>query len=222
MSLRRAWIADGKVEVGLDEAGRGSLWGHLFVGAVVLSPDDEDYPDDGLLLRQITDSKKLSRKRRAALAAYIRENAVAHAVTFADAAEVDRLNVLYADMAAMERALDVIAATVPLQRVLVDGDTAPVWRPRADAMFTSEPVDVLPIVEGDAQVISIAAASILAKEAHDTWVRERIEAEPSLHERYGFGTNMGYGTAAHMAGLQTWGAHAEHRRSFAPVRRVVS
>ena len=199
------------------------MWGRLYVGAVVLSPDDDDYPDEGELLRQITDSKKLSRKRRAVLATYIRENAVASVVTYADAAEVDRLNVLQADMAAMERALDAIAAIVPIQRVLVDGDTAPGWSPslEAGAILTTESVDVLTIVEGDAQVLAIAAASILAKEAHDTWVRESIVADPSLHERYGFGTNMGYGTAAHMAGLQTWGAHAEHRRSFAPVRRVV-
>ena len=223
-SLRRAWIPDGCVEVGLDEAGRGSLWGRLYVGAVILSPDNDDYPDEGELLRQITDSKKLSRKRRAVLATYIRENAVASVVTFADAAEVDRLNVLQADMAAMGRALDAIAAMVPVQRVLVDGDTAPGWIPslEAGAMLTTDTVDVIPIVEGDAHVVSIAAASILAKEAHDTWVHDMIAADPSLHERYGFGTNMGYGTAAHIAGLQTWGAHAEHRRSFAPVRRVVN
>jgi ribonuclease HII len=70
--------------------------------------------------------------------------------------------------------------------------------------------------------LTIAAASILAKEAHDAWVRETVAEHPELDERYGFASNMGYGTAVHIAGLQKWGAHALHRRSFAPVRKVAS
>ena len=221
MSLPRTWISDGAIEVGVDEAGRGSVWGRLYVGAVVLSPEDDAYPDDGDMLRLITDSKKLTHKKRAVLADYIRANAVVSAVAFAEAAEVDRLNVLRADMEAMCRALDEVAETVPVQRVLIDGDTAPEWSPR-DAAAATKP-EILTIVEGDAKVLSIAAASILAKEAHDAWVREKVAADPTLHERYGFGTNMGYGTAVHMAGLERWGVDAEHRRSFAPVgKRVAS
>jgi ribonuclease HII len=81
-------------------------------------------------------------------------------------------------------------------------------------------VPAICVVEGDSKVLSIAAASILAKEAHDEWVRETVAAEPLLAERYGLDSNMGYGTAVHMEGLRTWGAHALHRRSFAPVRAV--
>jgi ribonuclease HII len=94
------------------------------------------------------------------------------------------------------------------------------WIPYYDPVC-NETVQALTIVEGDSVSITIAAASILAKEAHDDWVKEMIATDPSLHERYGFGSNMGYGTAAHMAGLQTWGAHALHRRSFAPVKAVI-
>ena len=102
--LKRQWIDDGQVEVGLDEAGRGSLWGRLYVGAVIMSPEDEAYFDNGAALRQIKDSKKLTPRRRAILADYIKENAIETAVAWSEPEEIDRLNILRADMAAMHRA----------------------------------------------------------------------------------------------------------------------
>lgn len=220
--LKRIWIDDGSVEIGLDEAGRGSLWGRLYVGAVVMSPEDEAYFDHGAtMLQEIVDSKKLTRRKRGILADFIRENAIEVAVAYAEPEEIDRDNILQADMSAMHRALD--GMIVPFQRILVDGD---MWRPyrcppRGSAVQSdSNPIEALTIVEGDAVSLPIAAASIIAKEAHDQWVREEIERRPELHERYGLGSNMGYGTAAHMAGLKTWGADVLHRRSFAPVAAV--
>jgi ribonuclease HII len=212
--MKRTWIDDGSVEVGLDEAGRGSLWGRLYVGAVIMSPDDEAYFDNGVTLRKITDSKKLTPRRRAILRDFIRENAIEAVVAWADPEEIDRNNILQADMAAMHRALSSMGT--PFQRILVDGDY---WKPWTDA--SGEVVPALTIVEGDAVSLPIAAASILAKEAHDAWVRETVAAEPTLGERYGLDKNMGYGTAAHMEGLRTWGAHSLHRKSFAPVRGVL-
>ena len=212
--LKRQWVDDGLVEVGLDEVGRGSLWGRLYVGAVIMSPEDEAYFDNGAALRQIKDSKKLSPRRRAILADYIKENAIETVVGWSEPEEIDRLNILRADMAAMHRALAELQT--PFQRILVDGDK---WIPYTNSE-TNELVPAITIVEGDAASLPIAAASILAKEAHDDWVRGLVAAEPELHERYGLGSNMGYGTAAHMAGLTKWGAHALHRRSFAPVRAV--
>ena len=211
--LKRQWIEDGLVEVGLDEAGRGSLWGRLYVGAVIMSPEDEAYFDNGAALRQIRDSKKLTRRKRAILADYIRENAIETVTAWSEPEEIDTLNILRADMAAMHRAL--ASLQTPFQRILVDGD---VWIPYEQE---GDPVEALTIIEGDSVSLTIAAASILAKEAHDDWVKEMVAADPSLHERYGFGSNMGYGTAAHMAGLKSWGAHALHRRSFAPVKAVL-
>ena len=211
--LKRQWIEDGLVEVGLDEAGRGSLWGRLYVGAVIMSPEDEAYFDNGAALRQIRDSKKLTRRKRAILADYIRENAIETVTAWSEPEEIDTLNILRADMAAMHRAL--ASLQTPFQRILVDGD---VWIPYEQE---GDPVEALTIIEGDSVSLTIAAASILAKEAHDDWVKEMVTADPSLHERYGFGSNMGYGTAAHMAGLKSWGAHALHRRSFAPVKAVL-
>lgn len=206
--MKRQWIADNAVEVGLDEAGRGSLWGRLYVGAVIMSPEDEAYFDNGATLRQITDSKKLTPRRRAVLADFIRENAIETAVAWAEPEEIDRINILQADMAAMHRALD--SLTVPFQRILVDGNYWQSWRD----------IPAVTITEGDAQSLPIAAASILAKEAHDQWVRTSISEDPSLHERWGLGSNMGYGTPTHLAGLRQHGAHPLHRRSFAPVRAV--
>jgi ribonuclease HII len=214
LGLKRQWNDDDQVEVGLDEAGRGSLWGRLYVGAVIMSPEDEAYFDNGAALRQIKDSKKLTPRRRAILADYINENAIETAVAWSEPEEIDRINILRADMAAMHRAL--ASLQTPFQRILVDGD---IWDPYIDAV-SGETLPAITIIEGDSVSLTIAAASILAKEAHDQWVRDTIAADPTLHDRYGFGTNMGYGTVAHMVGLKTWGAHALHRRSFAPVKAV--
>jgi ribonuclease HII len=211
--MRRQWIEDDAVEVGLDEAGRGSLWGRLYVGAVIMSPADESYFDNGVTLRKITDSKKLTPRRRAVLADFIRENALEAVVAWSEPEEIDRLNILQADMSAMHRALDEVC--IPFQRILVDGDY---WKPWADSEGTIVPA--ITIVEGDAVSLPIAAASIMAKEAHDQWVRESVAADPTLQERWGLGSNMGYGTAAHMDGLRVHGAHPLHRKSFAPVRAV--
>lgn len=211
--MKRTWLNDGLVEVGLDEAGRGSLWGRLYVGAVIMSPEDEAYFDNGVTLRQITDSKKLTPRRRAVLADFIRENAIEATVAWAEPEEIDTVNILEADMAAMHRALD--SMETPFQRILVDGTC---WRPWST---DGEVVPAITIIEGDSKCLSIAAASIMAKEAHDTWVREEVAARPELDERYCLSRGMGYGTAAHMEGLKKHGADILHRRSFAPVRAVL-
>lgn len=214
MSLKRLWIDDGMVEVGLDEAGRGTLYGRLYVGAAILSPEDEAYFDNGAVLRQIKDSKQLTPRRRAVLRDYIQENAIETAVAFSEPEEIDRINILQADMAAMHRALH--SLEVPFQRILVDGD---VWIPWKNAIG-----DIVPgytILKGDSVSLPIAAASILAKEAHDEWIRSMLSEYPELDERYDLGSNMGYGTANHLAGLQTWGPSEFHRQSFRPVRNSV-
>ena len=214
--MKRQWVNDGLVEIGLDEAGRGSLWGRLYVGAVIMSPDDEAYFDNGAALRQIKDSKKLTPRRRAVLDDYIRETAIETVVAWSEPEEIDRINILQADMSAMHRAL--AQFTTPFQRILVDGD---IWKPWIDPS-TKETIDGITIIDGDTVSLPIAAASILAKEAHDKWVKDTISERPELQERYGLGTNMGYGTATHMAGLKQWGADSLHRRSFAPVRAVTN
>jgi ribonuclease HII len=161
------------------------------------------------MIALIKDSKLLTKRRREMAYDFIVENALAYSVAYAEAAEVDALNVLQADLATMHRALD--SLEVPVERVLVDGDH---WRPYKDT-------EGYAIVDGDAQYLSIAAAGILAKVSRDRWVAEQIAAHPEWHTQYGLGTNMGYGTAAHMKGLKEHGATLEHRRSFAPVAEAL-
>lgn len=200
---------DDVVEVGLDEAGRGSLFGRLYVGAVVFSNELEDFFDHGAALNDIRDSKLMTKRQRAIIYDYIQECALDKAVSFATAAEVDALNVLQADMTAMHRALD--SLQVPVHRVLVDGDY---WRSYKDSEGHT-------IIDGDAQYLPIAAAGILAKVAHDRWIEEIVTLHPEYDTRYGLSTNMGYGTAKHMTGLSQFGATDEHRRSFGPVKAVL-
>ncbi len=181
---------------GVDEAGRGPLAGPVVAAAVIL---DQRLPIAGL-----ADSKKLSARMRARLFDEIRAKALCCAIAQASVDEIDRLNILGATMLAMQRA--VTGLRLRPAKVLVDGNRIPVLDVLAEA-----------IVRGDALVPSISAASILAKV-----YRDRLCTD--LHQRYpdyGFDAHKGYGTEAHMLALQRHGACPEHRRSFAPVARVL-
>lgn len=178
---------------GVDEVGRGPLVGDVVTAAVILDPAN---PIEGL-----TDSKKLSAKRREALAAEIREKALAWCVARASAAEIDSINIFQATMLAMSRAVEGLSL-VPSE-ALIDGNKVPKLAMPARA-----------IVKGDALEPAIGAASILAKVARDA---EMVE----LHQRYphyGFDKHKGYPTAEHLAKLAEYGPIDEHRRSFKPVR----
>ena len=182
---------------GLDEAGRGPLAGPVVAAAVVL---DESDPIAGL-----ADSKTLSERRREALADLIRARSLAWAVGRAEVEEIDRINILQASLLAMRRALEGIGR-VP-DKVVVDGNRLP-----DDLPCAAEAV-----VGGDACVPCISAASILAKVARD---REMIELDARF-PGYGLAAHKGYGTRAHLAALAELGPSAIHRRSFAPVRRLL-
>lgn len=181
---------------GVDEAGRGPLAGPVVAAAVILNPDD---PIIGL-----DDSKKLSAKRRAALESEIRARAFYIGVGQASVEEIDAINILQATFLAMTRAVEGLG--IDPAHILVDGNRLPKWRYRAQA-----------VVGGDALHACISAASIIAKEA-----RDRIMREAALnHPYYGWERNMGYGSAHHMAALETHGPCALHRTSFAPVARLI-
>jgi len=208
MPYKLRYKEDDVIEVGLDEAGRGCLFGRLYVGAVIFSNDVDDMFDNGVALKEIRDSKLLTKRKRDILYDYVKECALDTAVAFAESTEVDELNVLQADLTAMHRALDML--NIPVQRVLVDGDH---WRPYKDT-------EGYAIVDGDAQYLAIAAAGILAKVSRDRWVDEMVQANPEWDTHYGLSTNMGYGTAKHMTGLTAHGVTPQHRRSFGPVRAI--
>lgn len=182
---------------GVDEAGRGPLAGPVVAAAVILDPG---HPVAGL-----ADSKKLSAKRRERLALAIRERALAWAVAIASVEEIDRINILRATLLAMSRAIE--SLSMRPREVLVDGNQCP-----------SVDLPVRAIVGGDATIDAISAASILAKTFRDDEMRRLHEVYPE----YGFDRHMGYGTAAHLAALRRHGASPCHRRSFAPVRAVLS
>ena len=182
---------------GVDEAGRGPLCGPVVAAAVILDPAR---PIAGL-----ADSKKLSEKRRNALAAEIREKALAWCIAEASVAEIDRLNILHASMLAMQRAVAGLAI-VPT-RVQVDGNRCP----RLDLPCEA-------VVKGDSLVAEISAASILAKTARDALLVELDRRYP----QYGLAGHKGYPTAAHLAALKAHGACEIYRTSFGPVRDIIA
>ena len=189
------WHPPGLV-AGVDEAGRGPLAGPVVAAAVIL---DDLHPIAGL-----ADSKKLSATRREALFDEIRAKALCCSIAEASVEEIDRLNILQATLLAMRRA--VLGLRLKPKMVLVDGNRLPTLDMPAEA-----------IVKGDALVPAISAASILAKVHRDRWCVQVDEQYP----QYGFAGHKGYGTALHMAALREHGACIHHRRSFAPVAKVL-
>jgi len=181
---------------GVDEAGRGPLAGAVFAAAVILDPAR---PIAGL-----DDSKKLTERRRERLEVEIKEKALAWAVASASVEEIDSLNILQATLLAMRRAVEGLAVR-PCE-ALIDGNHCPKLAVPARA-----------IVGGDASVAEISAASILAKTARDAEMLLLHEAFP----QYGLDRHKGYGTAAHLAALAAHGPAHFHRRSFAPVRKLI-
>ncbi|MBT9553943.1 MAG: ribonuclease HII [Hydrogenophaga sp.] len=190
------WDVPGLV-AGVDEAGRGPLAGPVVAAAVILN--------DKAPIKGLADSKQLTARRREQLYDEIRAKALCCSVAQASVEEIDRLNILQATMLAMQRAVN--GLRLKPVKVLVDGNRLPALDVLAEA-----------IVSGDALVPAISAASILAKVTRDRLLDELH----LLHPVYGFDRHKGYGTAAHLQALQTHGALAEHRRSFAPVARVLA
>jgi ribonuclease HII len=180
--------------IGVDEAGRGPLAGPVVAAAVILCASG---------VAGVDDSKKLSAKRRAVLAAQILATCQV-GIGMASPEEIDEINILQATLLAMTRAVDALG--VEPAHILVDGNRLPNWRYSAEA-----------IIGGDALHPCISAASIIAKEYRD---RIMIAADAD-YPGYGWASNKGYGSAVHMAALEKLGPSPLHRMSFAPVRRAV-
>lgn len=182
---------------GVDEAGRGPLVGSVYAAAVIL-PANYDLPG-------LTDSKKLSEKKRDELAIQIKQQATAWSVAAADVSEIHQYNILFATMRAMARAV-MNLHTVP-SKVWIDGNRIP-----ADLTLPAEAV-----VKGDLKIAAVSAASILAKTARDT----EMYALHQQYPQYGFDRHKGYGTAAHLAALRQFGVLPQHRQDFAPVKALL-
>lgn len=205
--------------IGVDEAGRGPLAGPVVACAVILDPNQLPIPG-------LTDSKKLSPTQRDRLCAQITENCLAYGLAWASVEEIDELNILQATMLAMERAIRMIfeggspdhtgiwgrredISVVDIKEILIDGNKCP-----------KMPVQIpmKSIIDGDAIVPSISAASIIAKVYRDSEMCKLNELFP----QYGFSKHKGYGTAQHLKALRQHGPCKMHRRSFAPVSELLT
>ena len=182
---------------GVDEVGRGPLVGDVVTAAVILSPEHK--------ILGLTDSKKLSEKKRELLAAEIKQKALAWSIGRASPAEIDQLNILHATMLAMTRA--VAGLNIEPEHVMVDGNRCPDWE------YSSEAV-----IKGDGLIAEISAASIIAKVTRD---HEMLELDKQ-HPEYGFAKHKGYPTPLHLEKLAEHGPLSEYRMSFKPVQRSLA
>jgi ribonuclease HII len=192
------------LQAGIDEVARGCLFGPVYSAAVILNPNVP-------LHEWLYDSKKVTPKRRSVVRRWIEETALAWSVSSVDNVTIDRIRIGNATMKAMNEAVKGLSV-VP-EMLLVDGDYF-----RADEGVSDIPHVTL--VGGDATFANIAAASILAKEHHDEYIRSLIAEDPSLHIRYDLSNNVGYGTPRHIQGIKTYGPTPQHRKSF--LRNIVS
>jgi ribonuclease HII len=181
---------------GVDEAGRGPLAGAVFAACVVLNPANK--------IEGISDSKKLSEKKRNKLAYLIKRDSMAWAVASASVEEIDKINILQASLLAMKRAVE----SLPFlpDKILVDGIHSPKLN-----------LQVQTVIKGDSLVPEISAASILAKTARDAEMYCLHKSFPD----YGFDQHKGYPTKKHLEALQIHGISIVHRRSFSPVRKLI-
>ena len=225
MALNKHYLEDATIlEIGVDEAGRGPLFGRVYAAAVILPKDPATEYD----FSQMKDSKKFhSKKKIAHVADYIKQNAVAWAVAYEDEAAIDKMNILQATQSAMHKAIKscieiaekkALPGAPPTIQLLIDGNYF-------NSMTTYDKVrgqiKAMPHVcveGGDNKYAAIAAASILAKVSRDTYIEDLGAENPELNEKYGILSNKGYGAKKHMDGIRAHGITIWHRRSFGPCK----
>jgi ribonuclease HII len=204
--MKTTYSLGNTVEMGVDEAGRGCFWGPLYAGAVIW-PQEDDWNDKHReVAPKINDSKKISEKKRDAIAASIKEAATAWGVGSVQASEIDEKGMTWANQEAFRRAIS--GCKVKPELLLIDGILG---LPKEDNMKFQC------IAGGDGLYLPIAAASILAKVSRDNYVKEwsaSSEENVAIEARYGLLKNKGYGTAKHREGLKAHGAHEGHRKQF--------
>lgn len=196
--------AKGVSEAGVDEVGRGCLFGPVVAAAVILGDDLRD-----ARWAQVKDSKKLSEKKRVMLSEFIRNECVAYGIGVVSNKDIDSMNILKATYKAMNLALDDVYRRNAFERVVIDGPHFEGYLPPGDADVLSHTC----IPNGDALVLSIACASIVAKTYRDA---EMVNMDEDIVLRYGIRQNKGYGTKAHMDAIRQFGVTPYHRMSFRP------
>lgn len=196
----------GVIEVGVDEVGRGCLFGPVTSGAVIWPPD----LDNETTRRLIRDSKKLSESQREEAYAFIIENAISWGVASLDNREIDRTNILRAAIKTMHMAID--ETFIIPKHIIADGNSFNIYTDRK-----GEPVNHTTVIQGDNKYYSIAAASIIAKVTRDRAMIELEKEHPEL-VKYGIGSNKGYGAPVHLKAIKEHGLTEWHRRSFSPCK----
>ena len=193
--------SNNEFEIGIDEAGRGPLIGRVYAGAVI-------WGNNTIINPIIKDSKKLSKKKRAIALEWIKSNVKAWGIGYAEPDEIDKINILEATKLAMNRAIQNLITNFNLNpdniTLIIDGLG---WENKFN-------YNVKSIVKGDSKYYSIAAASILAKEYHDNYIKELCNNDLDLNLKYDLLNNMGYGTKKHINGIKTYGLSQYHRKTF--------
>ena len=194
---------DTLIEAGVDEAGRGPLWGPLYAAAVIWPGEMTE--EQRKIAPLIKDSKKVSAKRRIALSEQIKNHALSWGIGIVSAKEIDELGMTKANQLAFERALSNLSVTP--ERIIIDGCLSIYNAPWGLTPQVVEP-------EADGKYLPVAAASILAKVAHDEWVTQFCELNEAISKRYDLLNCKGYGTKKHREGILEFGIHDLHRRLF--------
>ena len=208
MVLKTRHTEDSLIEIGIDEAGRGSFWGPIMAGATILPPESEWTEAQRDLFSHIRDSKKMTPKKREQIYDRIREQLPCVAVGRVDASEINENGIQWANQEAFRRAiqgLDLMDVNQLTEtRLLIDGTLAiSDWQGGQKL-----------VVEGDDLYLAIATSSILAKVEHDRWIRDYCESHPECEERYHLLSSKGYGTAKHREGIRLYGGHPLHREIY--------
>jgi len=205
MMLSSRFKQDNVVEIGIDEAGRGSFWGPIMAGAVIIPEEIIWTEKQQTLFMQLRDSKKISPKKRELLAKQIKELVPDHSIGIVHAHEINEKGITWANTEAFRRAVGELRIDATCERrVIIDGILG----------FDNWPGEQVLIVEGDSKYLSIAAASILAKVEHDQWIQTYCTSHPECNERYDLLKSKGYGTVKHREGIRVYGGHELHRTLY--------
>ena len=211
--LSLSYSIENDIEIGVDEAGRGPLFGRLYVAGVILPKDGSfDYSE-------IRDSKKItSKKKISQLSDYIKQKSIAWYIHSIDADEIDEINIRQAVLKAMKECIRVLLLQINTQRdkicLLIDGNDFPPYIQYDNEKNTIYTVPHVTIPGGDNLFVAIACASILAKTARDAYILDLCEQYPDLKIKYSIEKNMGYGTKVHLEGIRKHGITEWHRKTY--------
>lgn len=190
-----------KIEIGIDEAGRGCLFGRVYIAGVILPNNIIELCQESKI--ELKDSKKISKKKRDKAREFIEKNALFYSVVYKESYEVDNLNILHATLEGMTDVVENIKKEINIEHILVDGNH---FIPFDEIKHTC-------VINGDNRYMNIAAASILAKTYRDEYIKELCEKNNEL-KLYDLHNNMGYGTARHINAIKQYGITPYHRITF--------